>query len=175
MASPTTQKPIPFHQDPEFWRKQTYFLVLTSLVYLAVMMAPLGLYTGDKGGVAFTCMGYASTGDFSVEPLPMPGIVTGFLMMGAIFSLYTMMRFQPRKNQVALAKVKLMFSVAINALAWGIAFFWVKGAVAAQDPTITFEPGWGLYVLPLAVVLSFLSLRFVQSDMKKLRSAERFW
>lgn len=171
---------VPFFQDPDFWRPQTY-LMFAALISLAFASAsPMfqiqlgaeatGVVTANalKWYQESVCTQYVRSGTIT---LPVFAITTVIMMeLVVVILMY--------KRRLVQSLLLLSTSLAFI-LVGGISFILTQGELqkaqqdAACEATITLS--WGSAFLVLGSLLCIVAAARVRADEKRLKQSERFW
>jgi hypothetical protein len=169
MAAPAKPRPA-FYKDPEFLRRQQLLLLLAAGCLLVLLVAPLATLLAPGGtAVGLSTQGFTHLS--TPEPPLYPGIVGGLLIVCAAYTLYAVYNYRNRKAQVGTVRTVLIATFATQVFVVVGLYAWVKPAFEPYDLHL----GWGMFLLPVPVLLQVLALQGIRADIKRVRSAERFW
>lgn len=171
-----------FFEDPEFLRAKHLMLLfqvvcLVALLFLPILQLELTTTEYRTGDIIITATGYTSpvSEAINVPPLTPPGVLAGLYAMNILLAVAVATRYLKRQAQASLAKTNLIYSLMVL-LGFGIlAYMWMSqlntDSIAFIDPAFT--PGLILVLVP--PMFAILAYIYVRQDLKKLKSAERFW
>jgi hypothetical protein len=169
---------IPFYQDPEFLRLQTWLLLL-ALVLLALTFAiPVASFVPTGGGNPILLLAHTL-----VYPADYPAdqqhgttgsIVFFILALGVCMVLVASAVWQYRNRHSQLFVCRF---AAVALVVMGAFGFWyvqqLAGALGGPGYTAHIEPGTYLRVAALACVVA--AERLVVRDQRRIQAMNRFW
>jgi len=172
----------PFFKDPDFFRPQTLWLLVATLLNLTALLVPIfqvmlqgALAVSVYGGTyAFNMDGQLSAA--AGDQLLAPGLLAGFFMAGVLLGLYALAQFRQRKSQVRLVGMLVVYQfMVLGFLAYISVTLPSDVARLAGEAGVSLEVAFGAAWPVLAALLAILARMGIKRDLKKLRSADRFW
>ena len=152
-------------------RIQSVFLLLLALAMLSLLALPLwhkiDPLTGQE--LTLTAFGYVSKG-VALPANPGPVWLIGSLAVAsAALAFYEIFQFRNRLRQLLLGTVNLLLIVATL----GAEFLFQSKGEQLLNIKLEGQLLTGFYLPTLALVLNLLASRFIRSDDKLVRSADR--
>ena len=152
-------------------RIQSVFLLLLALAMLSVLALPLwhkidGLTQQELTLAAF---GFTAKG-LTLPPTMGPVWVIGLLASAsAVVALFEIFQFRNRSRQLLLGTANLLLITATL----GAAFYFLAKGERLLNVKLEGEALAGFYLPTLALLLNLLANRFIRSDERLVRSADR--
>lgn len=171
------QKPIPFYKNPEFWRPQTWLLLLALVVQALLPLLPLAVY--DLGGGQGRFSVHMQTLSNAPQSMPAPGNAIHWMLpvatgLGLLLILLVLANYRRRMLQLRFLRLLIAVSLFAGAgLLWQVMALEKAFAVASNYTGISYQVG--LLVPIVVAVLAITAIRGVRKDEKRLKNMDRFW
>jgi len=164
--------PVPFYQDPDFLRPQAAYLLLALAVLAGSLWLPVYEVQPPGQAPAEHPM-HQLAGIRPLDALPLDAQQTDVLPagslallfgLGAVFPLAAMLSYRQRSKSLRFARFGASYSLLLLFALLGLmaynAWLWVDV---------------GLGTLLLSALLHLLGARGIRQDIRRVRSADRFW
>lgn len=173
---------VRFFEDPEFLRKQTFFLLGAMVCALMMLFSPLYTLQSAVGGVniskAFTITGVITARQIEgiTDNLNSTNmwtnisyLLTLILAGGCLASLFL---YKKRKQQASVGRALALIFLLIPGASYmaGKEF-----AASATGLSLMVSYGWGLVFSLAGMGLAFYAAHLIIQDQKKIKAASRLW
>lgn len=166
-------------EDPDFYRPQTLLLTLGIVSVVVALFAPIyGVLLDPANGQSVVLHGLRISPALKWATPALHNWLSWGLTALLLLTVASMLAsvFQYRRRDIQLKFIRLSSGlVAVSIL---VAFILTQLLLTAVQRDFANPSGflsWGAVLLPLALVLNLAANRRVLSDIKKLKSSERFW
>ncbi|MCZ2356994.1 MAG: DUF4293 family protein [Bacteroidia bacterium] len=165
---------IPFWQDSQFYRKQTYLLLLALVLNVIFVYSPTYTYTDNAvslaeatGGQVLLFQPQATLPETLMLKMMFP--LTIITILTVVISIFT---FANRTKQVLFGRFAFLMQVACLVLSY------LSGDILQSHFTVTSQSvkmsfSYGLIFPVLSLLLIAAAIKLVQRDIKRLKSMDR--
>lgn len=172
--------PLPFYQDPQLYRPQTWLLLLAAICACLPLYLPLYTFvlpaSQTQLWVYLHRLKMSDAGarlglDWSAY------LLAALALVGALLTLLATGSFRNRKVQVNLITFAIIFLVvATLGRSWSLYELATDpNGMLALDPGLYGTPGIGLYGMIGAVLLLIIARQLVVRDQQRIKNMNRFW
>lgn len=173
---------VRFFEDPEFLRKQTFFLLGAMVCALMMLFSPLYTLQSALGGVnlskAFNVTGIVNARQIEgiTDNLNSTNmwtnisyLLTLILAGGCLASLFL---YKKRKQQASIGRALALIFLLVP----GSSYMASKEfAASVTGLNLTVSYGWGLVFSLAGMGMTFYAAHLIIQDEKKIKAASRLW
>lgn len=175
-------------------RPQTLLLVSAIALLIAGLFVPLVVLevANDqlKATIEVTGNGYnfsvlkaltdaAATTDAqkpSIDRLTLqPGILAGLLAVGVVLPFMALWRYRRREEMLRFTIIGVVYQFMAGLFTAGFVYFLQADIINMGYQITSTNAAYGLFLPAFALIQMFFASHFIQKDIRKVRSADRFW
>lgn len=147
-------------------RIQSFYLLLITILLIAVLFLPLGVFITASGLYEFTAFSVREAGVSGAENLPL-WVLGSLSALSATMSFLAIFMFKKRKVQIRICLINALLLVGFYLLFAGFTY------IAAGSLKTGFGLRFGLTLPLIAIILDLLAIRAIRKDEALVRSLDR--
>ena len=162
-------------------RKQTLYMLLAVICMTIFTFAKMYTFNSTDSSMELHTYGYELFEAGAEEPIADSAINLRSLCMVVLAALSTLLMlvniFLYKKRELQLSILMSQYALLVGIIGYGVYYVWsFSGFFAESIPAgtaLTNVPGWSLCLPLVALLMNYLAIRGVASDIALLRSVDR--
>ena len=160
-------------------RKQTLYMLVAVVCMAIFTFAKMFTFNAASSSMTLYTYGY-SIQEVAAEPVSQLFNLRAVCMvlLAAISTLLMLVNiFLFKKRELQLSLLMSQYALLVGIIGYGVYYVWSFSSIYAEsiaaDSALTNVPGWSLCLPVVTLVMNFLAVRGVASDIALLRSVDR--
>ena len=160
-------------------RKQTLYMLVAVVCMTIFTFAKMFTFNAAGSSMTLYTYGY-SLQEVGAEPVSQLFNLRAVCMvlLAAISTLLMLVNiFLFKKRELQLSLLMSQYALLVGIIVYGVYYVWSFSSIYAEsiaaDSALTNVPGWSLCLPVVTLVMNFLAVRGVASDIALLRSIDR--